>query len=133
MFLALGRHHRFSPPTSYSGSTPANGLGSLSPSLYTSLLVGTVFQILQKLWCCHGTLFQSSEVCEAHRLVVWVIKGPLQLLHKHHPGSSLAITQDLFHFHIRPFSSESFSSNFAQSKEDLCQVCGIVGWVRHIQ
>src|ERR1700719_1311393 len=44
MSLASGRHHRFSPPTSYSGSAPANGPGHLNWPPQSFLPSGTVFR-----------------------------------------------------------------------------------------
>ena len=36
-----------------------------------------VHSVCEILRCCHGTLFQSSEVCKGHHSVVRVIKGPV--------------------------------------------------------
>src|ERR1700731_2191391 len=44
MSLASGRHHRFSPPTSYSGSAPANGPGHLNWPPQSFPPGGTVFR-----------------------------------------------------------------------------------------
>src|ERR1700720_666685 len=81
----------------------------------------------------HRALLQPCNVSKGGRAVVRVIERSLHLLHKLYPGSGLAITQDLLSFHIRPLRGESFSSNFAQCKKDLCQIRGIDSRVRHEQ